>query len=71
MAGITRARTAIVKFVANRETMLLKMKIPSTSNMAFLRFTPENNNGIIKPHIETVSANTLTSNPAFDTLTSK
>ncbi|GAB6619482.1 hypothetical protein bcgnr5406_53940 [Bacillus cereus] len=68
MAGITRAMTATVKFGANRDTMLLTTNIPSTNNIAFLRFTPENNNGVVGAHIETVRAKRLTSNPALDTL---
>jgi len=33
----------MVKFDANIDTVLLKMKTPSTSNITFLRFIPENN----------------------------
>jgi hypothetical protein len=59
---------ATVKLVVNIEIMLPKTKIPSTSNIAFLRLTPENNNGIVGPDIDTVRAKRLTSHPAFDTL---
>lgn len=68
MAGITRAIIAMAKLDVNIETMLPRMKIPRTSNIAFLRFIPENNNGIVGPDIETVSAKRLTSHPALDTL---
>ncbi|GEB34868.1 hypothetical protein BPA01_44480 [Brevibacillus parabrevis] len=59
---------AIAKFVVNIATMLPSTKIPRTSNMAVLRFTPENNNGIVGPEMDTASAKRLTSHPALDIL---
>ena len=68
MAGIIRAIIAMVKLVVNIEIILNITKIPNTNNIAFLRFTPENSNGMVGPDIETVSAKRLTSHPALDTL---
>ncbi|KQN99859.1 hypothetical protein ASF12_16835 [Paenibacillus sp. Leaf72] len=51
--GIIRAISATVKVGANRDTILQTTKIPRTSSMTFLRFIPENNNGIVGPAIET------------------
>ena len=45
--------------------------MPSTRSITFLRFIPENNNGIMGPDIATASAMRPTSNLALDTLISK
>jgi hypothetical protein len=61
----------MVKLDVNMDTMLPKTKTPNTSNMTFLRFIPENNNGIVDPDTAIVRAKRLTSHPAFDMLTLK
>jgi hypothetical protein len=61
----------MLKLDVNMETMFPKTKTPSTSNITFFRFIPENNKGIVGPDTAITSAKRLTSNPAFDTLTSK
>ena len=59
----------MVKLDVNIDTMFPKTKTPSTSNMTFFRFIPENNNGIVGPETATTRAKKLTSHPAIAILT--
>lgn len=71
MAGIILATNNTVKLVVKSETILLIIKIMSTSNITLFLSTFESNRGIIGPEIAIPIAKMETSHPAVDILTLK